>query len=99
MGRQRRADRVIVVGETHGVIDRHGPKPASGSTAPMAMAASNDLPWHARDADSAVVRLATDMQQGLGASAIAELRTRFGSNELPTVRQRSIWAVLLNQFR
>jgi magnesium-transporting ATPase (P-type) len=63
------------------------------------MPASEDPPWHALDASSTVARLATDLQRGLDAEAVDGLRTRFGSNKLPAARQRSLWAVFLNQFK
>ena len=55
--------------------------------------------WHALDADSAIARLATDLQRGLPREAIDELRGRFGANALPAPRQRSIGAVFLGQFK
>jgi Ca2+-transporting ATPase len=63
------------------------------------VAASKGPSWHALDAQSAVARLATDLQRGLASEAIDELRKRFGANALPAVRQRSIAAMFLGQFR
>jgi magnesium-transporting ATPase (P-type) len=63
------------------------------------MAASEPIPWHALDADSTAVRLATDTQRGLAGDAIGELRQRCGPNELPAARERSRWLVFLDQFK
>jgi Ca2+-transporting ATPase len=46
-----------------------------------------------------VTRLATDPELGLSLEAIAELRERSGLDELPAVRRRPLWAVVLGQFR
>jgi magnesium-transporting ATPase (P-type) len=63
------------------------------------MAVSETTPWHALDANSAVVRLATDAVRGLASDAIGELRARFGPNELPAARQRPRWVVFADQFK
>jgi Ca2+-transporting ATPase len=63
------------------------------------VAVSESPLWHALDAHSAEARLATDVQRGLPSEAIDELHKRFGANELPVARQRSIATVFLGQFR
>ena len=60
---------------------------------------SDALRWHAVDAATTCDRLATDARHGLDVAAIRGLRDRFGMNDLPAARQRSMWAVFLSQFR
>jgi hypothetical protein len=61
------------------------------------MASSEDPLWHELDAGSAVEGLATDPECGLGEAAMRDLAGRFGPNELPAARQRSLWVVFLSQ--
>lgn len=71
----------------------------SGRMGAQVTAEPATLAWHAMDAATAVERLATDPAAGVDPAAVEDLRRRFGKNELPAGRQRSIAALVASQFR
>lgn len=57
------------------------------------------LPWHAVEAATAIDRLETSARDGLDPGALDEIRRRYGMNELPAARERSLAALFGSQFR
>ena len=55
-------------------------------------------PLHALDVTAVASSLGVDPVAGLSSSEIAERRARFGANTLQSVRPRSAWRILLDQF-
>ena len=56
-------------------------------------------PWHTFTRDSVLEDLRVTADAGLDGREIAERRTKFGDNCLPTVRERSGWEVFVDQLK
>ena len=54
--------------------------------------------WHLRDAQALAREHGVDPAAGLSAQQVSQRALQHGANELPSGRQRSLWALLLEQF-
>jgi len=74
-------------------------------TAEMAEAARSPTPgslssdWHTLDADAAAQRLESHAERGLSPEQAKATFDRVGPNALPEAARRSLWLVLLGQFK
>ncbi len=57
-----------------------------------------ERPW-SRDADDVLTALRVDPSQGLSPSQVVERRTRYGVNALRQTQPRSVWRILVTQFK
>ncbi len=55
--------------------------------------------WHLREAHELVAAHQVDVAHGLQAHQVTQRALEFGANALPTAAQRSVWALVLDQFR
>jgi P-type Ca2+ transporter type 2C len=65
---------------------------------PQATAPPQD-DWHLREAHELVAAQQVDVAHGLQAHQVTQRALEFGANALPTAAQRSVWALVLDQFR
>lgn len=54
--------------------------------------------WHAVEADDVLTKLQTDRKKGLDPSEVSKRQEKFGKNEIPGGKSRSVWVRLLMQF-
>ena len=59
---------------------------------------TQDLRWHALEAEEVVKKLNTDTDKGLGAEEAGSRLDEYGRNEIPKGKKRSAWMRLLMQF-
>jgi Ca2+-transporting ATPase len=55
--------------------------------------------WHLREAHELVAAHQVDVAHGLQAHQVTQRALEFGANALPTAAQRSVWTLVLDQFR
>ncbi|MGD9183798.1 MAG: HAD-IC family P-type ATPase [Desulfobacterales bacterium] len=55
-------------------------------------------PWHTCTRDTVLEEIGVNANTGLDGQEIAERRTKFGGNTLPTAKERSGWEVFLDQL-
>ena len=55
--------------------------------------------WHLREAHELVAAHQVDVDHGLQEHQVTQRALEFGANALPTAAQRSVWTLVLDQFR
>ena len=55
--------------------------------------------WHTRSTDETANGLHSDVARGLGSADAAERLIRYGPNALGETKQRSLFTILVHQFR
>ncbi len=60
---------------------------------------STGAPWHTRSATDVVSALSSDAERGLSGNEVRARSAKYGLNQLAQAQKRSLWTLLLYQFR